>query len=60
MIGVGDVKKVPVVSNDEVQVAQVMKVTMSVDHRVVDGALGSRYLQELKKLLENPVNLLLN
>lgn len=59
ILAVGMVKKVPVVVNDAVQVAQVMKVTLSVDHRVVDGALGARFLQELKKLLENPVNLLL-
>lgn len=59
ILAVGMVKKIPVVLNDTVQVAEVMKVTLSADHRIVDGALGARFLQELKKLLENPVNLLL-
>ena len=41
------------------KIAPTMKVTLSVDHRVADGAQAGRFLQELKKLLENPVNLLL-
>lgn len=60
ILAVGAVQKVPAVINDEIKIAQVMKVTMSVDHRIVDGALGAKFLQELKKLLENPVNLLLS
>lgn len=60
ILAVGMVKKVPVVLNDQIQIAQVMKVTMSVDHRIVDGALGARFLQELKKLLENPINLVMS
>lgn len=59
ILAVGAVQKVPVVIDDSIQVAQVMKVTLSADHRIVDGALGAKFLQELKKLLENPVNLLL-
>lgn len=60
ILAVGAVKKVPVVVNDSIQIAQVMKVTLSADHRIVDGALGARFLQELKKLLENPINLVLS
>lgn len=60
ILAVGMVKKVPVVQDDEIKIAQVMKVTMSVDHRIVDGALGARFLQELKKLLENPINLVMS
>ncbi len=60
ILAVGEVKKVPVVIDDTVQVAQVMKVTLSADHRIVDGAMGAQFLQALKKLLENPVNLLLS
>lgn len=59
ILAVGAVKKTPVVINDSIQVAQVMKITLSADHRIVDGALGAQFLQALKKLLENPVNLLL-
>ncbi|HZQ09916.1 MAG TPA: dihydrolipoamide acetyltransferase family protein [Anaerolineae bacterium] len=60
ILAVGAVKKLPVVMDDSVQIAQVMKVTLSADHRIVDGAMGARFLQELKKLLENPVNLLVS
>lgn len=60
ILAVGAVKKVPVVIDDSIQIAQVMKLTLSADHRIVDGALGAKFLQELKKLLENPVNLLLS
>lgn len=59
ILAVGAVKKTPVVVNDSIQVAQMMKVTLSADHRIVDGALGAQFLQALKKLLENPFNLLL-
>jgi len=40
-------------------VEQIMKVTMSCDHRTVDGAVGARYMAELKKILENPLELIL-
>jgi pyruvate dehydrogenase E2 component (dihydrolipoamide acetyltransferase) len=40
------------------KVANVMKVTLSCDHRSVDGAVGSAFLQTLKDMLENPVRLL--
>lgn len=54
------VKRPIVVDGDEIKVAPMMKATMSVDHRVADGAQAGRFLQALRKLLENPVNLLLN
>ncbi|MBI4670042.1 MAG: 2-oxo acid dehydrogenase subunit E2, partial [Chloroflexi bacterium] len=60
VLAVGVVKKVPVVVNDSITVAQVMKITLSADHRIVDGAWGAQFLQALKRLLENPVNLLLS
>jgi pyruvate dehydrogenase E2 component (dihydrolipoamide acetyltransferase) len=59
ILAVGALKKTPIVVNDSIQVGQMMKVTLSADHRIVDGALGAQFLQALKKLLENPVNLLL-
>ena len=60
VLAVGSVKKVPVVAdNDQVVVRQRMKATISVDHRVSDGAEGARFLQELKRLLENPVSLVM-
>lgn len=58
ILAVGALKKTPIVVNDSIQIGQMMKVTLSADHRIVDGALGAQFLQALKKLLENPVNLL--
>jgi pyruvate dehydrogenase E2 component (dihydrolipoamide acetyltransferase) len=60
ILAVGAVRAAPVVINDQIQIAKVMKVTLSADHRIVDGALGAQFLRDLKKLLENPVNLLLS
>jgi pyruvate dehydrogenase E2 component (dihydrolipoamide acetyltransferase) len=60
ILAVGAVKKTPVVINDSISVAQMMKITLSADHRIVDGALGAQFLQALKKLLENPINLVLS
>ena len=56
ILAVGAVKKLPVVLEDgSIQPRARMKVTLSCDHRVLDGATGARFLQELKRVLENPV-----
>lgn len=56
ILAVGAVKKVPVVAEDGSIVARArMRVTLSCDHRVLDGATGARFLQELKRVLENPL-----
>jgi pyruvate dehydrogenase E2 component (dihydrolipoamide acetyltransferase) len=55
---VGGIKSVPVVKNGAVVPGNVMKVTLSCDHRVVDGASGAAFLQTLKAYLENPVMML--
>lgn len=59
ILAVGGIKEVPVVKNGLVVPGNVMKVTLSCDHRVVDGATGAAFLQTLKNYLENPVTLLL-
>jgi pyruvate dehydrogenase E2 component (dihydrolipoamide acetyltransferase) len=59
ILAVGAVRKVPVVVNDQLAVGHRMKVTMSADHRVVDGALAAQFLAEVRRLLENPVSLFL-
>ena len=52
-------KAKPVVSADgQVVVKQLMRVTMSCDHRVIDGATGAKFLQTFKKILENPLYLI--
>ena len=58
ILAVGGIQQVPVVKNGAVVPGNVMKVTLSCDHRVVDGATGSAFLQTLKNLLEEPVRLL--
>ena len=58
ILAIGGISQVPVVKNGQVVPGNVMKVTLSCDHRVVDGATGSAFLQTLKALLEEPVRLL--
>ena len=58
ILAIGGIQQVPVVKNGAVVPGNVMKVTLSCDHRVVDGATGSAFLQTLKMLLEEPVRLL--
>jgi pyruvate dehydrogenase E2 component (dihydrolipoamide acetyltransferase) len=59
ILAVGGIKQTPIVKNGQVVPGNVMKVTMSCDHRVVDGAVGSAFLQTLKGLLEDPVRILI-
>jgi pyruvate dehydrogenase E2 component (dihydrolipoamide acetyltransferase) len=56
---VGTVGKKPVVRDDEIVIRQIMTATIAGDHRVVDGAEGARFLMEVKRLLENPLSMLL-
>jgi pyruvate dehydrogenase E2 component (dihydrolipoamide acetyltransferase) len=58
ILAVGKITATPVVENGQVIVKSLMKLTLSCDHRVVDGAVGSRFLQTLKAHLENPVTML--
>ncbi len=58
ILAIGGISQVPVVKNGQVVPGNVMKVTLSCDHRVVDGATGAAFLQTLKALLEEPVRLL--
>ncbi len=59
VLAVGAVKEQPVVREGEIRAAQIMKATLSTDHRVADGAEAARFLVEIKRCLENPVLLLL-
>ena len=59
ILAIGKITKVPVVDDsDQIVVGHRMSITMSCDHRVIDGALGAEYLKELRHLLENPALLL--
>jgi pyruvate dehydrogenase E2 component (dihydrolipoamide acetyltransferase) len=59
ILAVGTTVKKPVVKNDEIVIGQRMTLTLSVDHRVVDGAVGATYLAALKQLIEAPALLLI-
>jgi pyruvate dehydrogenase E2 component (dihydrolipoamide acetyltransferase) len=59
ILAVGSVRRVPVVEGDRVTVGRRMKVTLSSDHRAVDGVLAAQFLAEVRRQLENPVSLLL-
>ena len=59
ILAVGAVRKVPVVDGETIRPGHRMKVTMSSDHRVIDGALSAQFLAEVRRLLEAPVGLLL-
>ena len=59
ILAVGAGEQRPVVKNGELAVATVMSVTLSADHRIVDGALGAKWLQAFKRAIEQPVTMLL-
>ena len=59
ILAVGAGEQRPVVKNGELAVATVMSVTLSADHRIVDGALGAQWMQVFKGLIENPMAMLL-
>lgn len=58
ILAVGSIKKVPALKEGNWVETNVMKVTLSCDHRVVDGAMGARFLQSMKALIESPVKML--
>ncbi len=59
ILAVGSGEKRPIVINDEILIATIMTVTLSCDHRVVDGAVGAEFLSEFKNFIENPSLMLL-
>ena len=58
ILAVGAIKERPVARDGQVAIASTMLVTLSCDHRILDGVTGGQFLQELKSLLENPVGLM--
>ncbi|HEX6031846.1 MAG TPA: dihydrolipoamide acetyltransferase family protein [Tepidiformaceae bacterium] len=59
ILGVGSVLPQPAVRDDQVVARQLMKVALSADHRVTDGAEGARFIKEIQGILENPISLAL-
>jgi pyruvate dehydrogenase E2 component (dihydrolipoamide acetyltransferase) len=58
ILAVGKIKQQPVVKNNNIVIGNTLTLTLSCDHRAVDGAVGSRFLQTLKAFIQNPVTLL--
>ncbi len=58
ILAVGGITEQPIVRDGKIEIGHIMKVTLSSDHRVVDGASGAQFLQTLKSLLEEPVRML--
>jgi pyruvate dehydrogenase E2 component (dihydrolipoamide acetyltransferase) len=58
ILAIGSIAEKPVVKNGNIVIGQCMKVTLSCDHRVVDGAKGAAFLQTFKQILEDPIRLL--
>ncbi len=59
ILGVGRIMKIPIVERDEIVIGQVLPLSMSVDHRIVDGGEAARFMLDLKNYLADPVALLL-
>ena len=55
ILAIGSIQKTPIVKDGEILVGNIMKVTLSSDHRIVDGAQGAQFLKTLKTMLENPL-----
>jgi pyruvate dehydrogenase E2 component (dihydrolipoamide acetyltransferase) len=59
IIAIGKAEQKPIVINNEIVISEIMTVTLSCDHRVVDGALGAKWLDSFKSYIENPSLMLL-
>ena len=59
ILAVGSIIEKPVVQKGQIVIGHTMKVTLSSDHRIIDGVLAARFLQDFKKLMENPATLML-
>jgi pyruvate dehydrogenase E2 component (dihydrolipoamide acetyltransferase) len=59
ILAIGGVEEKPVVIDGTLEVRQRLRVTMSCDHRVIDGATGAKFLQTVKRYFENPLSLVI-
>ena len=59
ILAVSSIRKTPAVVDDKIVIAARMKITLSADHRVVNGVQAAMFLNEVKRILENPLNLVL-
>jgi len=60
ILGVGKIEQKPIVENGEIKIASMLPLSLAVDHRIIDGADGGRFLMRVKELLQNPTLLVLS
>lgn len=60
IIGIGKIHKKPIVRDDKIVIADILPISLAVDHRIIDGADAGRFIMRFKELLKNPMILLLN
>ncbi|MDZ4195831.1 MAG: dihydrolipoamide acetyltransferase family protein [Candidatus Izemoplasmatales bacterium] len=60
ILGIGKITKKPIVKNGEIVIAYILPISLTVDHRVIDGADAGRFSMKFKEYLKNPLNLLMN
>ncbi|WP_185852713.1 dihydrolipoamide acetyltransferase family protein [Blattabacterium cuenoti] len=58
ILSIGTITEKPIVKNSEISIGYVMKITLSCDHRIIDGSTGSNFLKHLKNMLEDPILIL--
>ncbi|WP_259158852.1 dihydrolipoamide acetyltransferase family protein [Candidatus Karelsulcia muelleri] len=59
ILSVGSIKKKPIINNEKIVIGHTTKFTLTCDHRIIDGAVGSDYLKSLKHLLQEPLNIMI-
>ncbi|WFW29673.1 MAG: pyruvate dehydrogenase complex dihydrolipoamide acetyltransferase [Wolbachia endosymbiont of Menacanthus eurysternus] len=59
IMAIGAAEKQPVIINNKIEIAEIIIVTLSIDHRLIDGTLGAKFLNEFKHYIENPLTMLL-
>ncbi|MDZ5761103.1 Dihydrolipoyllysine-residue acetyltransferase E2 component of pyruvate dehydrogenase complex [Lyticum sinuosum] len=59
IISIGSIKKQPVVINDDIIICSIMNITISCDHRVIDGTIAAKFINYIKDMIENPIELLI-
>ncbi|WP_185859240.1 dihydrolipoamide acetyltransferase family protein [Blattabacterium cuenoti] len=58
ILSVGSIMKRPIIKNSKIEIGSVMKITLSCDHRIIDGAIGSSYIHSFRNFLEDPITIL--
>ncbi|WP_185877834.1 dihydrolipoamide acetyltransferase family protein [Blattabacterium cuenoti] len=59
ILSIGSITERPIIKNSKIEIGNIMKITLSCDHRLIDGSIGSDYIRSIKKLLEDPITILL-